>query len=86
MAEKLSFEKALAELEKIVEALERGELSLEESIRKFEEGVALAGRCAELLKEAELKVQKLVKRADGAFDLDAMEKTPEERTGSGEDS
>ena len=73
MGEKVSFEAALSKLEAIVEALEKGQLSLEESIRTYEEGVALAGRCAELLKDAEIKVQKLTRRAEGVFDVEDIE-------------
>ncbi|MCK4547101.1 MAG: exodeoxyribonuclease VII small subunit [Candidatus Eisenbacteria sp.] len=73
MTDKVTFEKALADLEKAVEVLERGELGLDESIGKFEEGVALAAKCADMLKAAELRVQKLVKRAEGTFDLEGMD-------------
>ncbi len=59
--EDLSYEEALTELEGIVESLE-GDASrnrLEESIRLFERGQALVGRCGALLESAQLKVQKL---------------------------
>lgn len=59
----LSFEEALAELDEIVNQLEAGELTLEESLALFEQGQLLANRCAELLDEAELKVETLT--ADG---------------------
>jgi len=78
MPKKKTFEAAIAELEKIVEALEKGELDLEESIERFQEGVELAGACAALLKAAEVRVQKLVKKAEGAFDLVALEGSGEE--------
>ncbi len=81
MTKKTTFEGALAELDKIVDLIERGDLGLEDSIAKFEEGVNLAGKCAELLKTAETRVQKLVKRAEGAFDLVALEGTEEDATG-----
>ncbi|MGA2505527.1 MAG: exodeoxyribonuclease VII small subunit [Anaerolineales bacterium] len=57
--EKLSYEEAFAELEKIVAALESGERPLEESMNLFERGQALTKRCAELLDKAELKVKEL---------------------------
>jgi exodeoxyribonuclease VII small subunit len=61
----LSFEAALAELERIVEQLEAGQLPLEAALALFERGQALAARCGSLLDGAELKVQALVQRADG---------------------
>jgi exodeoxyribonuclease VII small subunit len=85
MAKEITFEKALTDLETIVELLERGELSLEESIAKFEEGVGLAGKCAEMLKGAEIKVQTLVKRAEGSFDVREMDVSPEEDVGNDEE-
>lgn len=66
------FEAALAELEAIVEQLERGELSLEHSLRDFERGVQLARSCQLALREAELKVQQLVEQ-DGQLRLDGLE-------------
>ncbi len=57
--EKLSYEEASAELEKIVRALEEGEQSLDDALALFERGQALTKRCLELLDEAELKVNKL---------------------------
>lgn len=78
MAEKVTFEAGLSRLEKIVEMLERGQLSLEEAIARFEEGVTLAARCSEMLKEADLQVRRLVKRAQGAFDLEEWEVGPTE--------
>ena len=57
--EKLSYEKAYAELDSIVTALESGEQSLDDALSLFERGQGLIRRCAELLDEAELKVSKL---------------------------
>jgi exodeoxyribonuclease VII small subunit len=54
------FEAALAELEQIVGQLERGELKLEESLKLFERGVALARQCRQSLDTAELKVKQLL--------------------------
>ncbi len=59
--EKLSFEIALSELDTIVRELERGEIALEESIARFERGMALARRCEDRLNEAERKVAVLMK-------------------------
>lgn len=61
----LSFEVALAELEAIVQRLERGDVPLEESIAIYERGEALKKRCDTLLKEAEARVETIVRDADG---------------------
>ncbi len=57
--EELNYEEALAELEGIVETLENEQNPLDEAMRLFERGQALAARCGELLESARLKVQKL---------------------------
>lgn len=57
--EKPSFEKAMARLEKIVESIEQGKIGLEDSIKQFEEGMALIRQCRSVLSEAELKIQQL---------------------------
>jgi exodeoxyribonuclease VII small subunit len=57
------FESAIRELEEIVEKLEQGDLPLEESLAAFERGVRLTRTCQTALKEAEQKVEILVKRA-----------------------
>jgi len=56
---KLTYEEAFSELEAIVIALEAGDQPLEEALSLFERGQGLTRRCAELLDEAELKVNKL---------------------------
>ena len=56
----INFEKALEELEGIVESLESGDLSLENSLKSFEKGIKLARQCQEQLSKAELQVQKLI--------------------------
>ena len=66
------FEAALAELEAIVEQLERGDLSLEHALRDFERGVQLARGCQLALKNAELKVQQLVE-ANGQLRLEGFD-------------
>jgi exodeoxyribonuclease VII small subunit len=55
----LSFEKALAELESIVQRLEQGKVDLEESIAIYERGEALKNHCERLLKEAEGRVERI---------------------------
>ena len=56
----INFEKALEELESIVEDLESGDLSLENSLKSFEKGIKLARQWQEKLSQAELQVQKLI--------------------------
>lgn len=57
------FEAAMHELEELVERLEQGDLSLEESLAAFERGVTLTRACQSALKEAEQKVEILLKKA-----------------------
>lgn len=59
------FEKALGRLEEIVAELEKGELSLEDSVARFEEGVSLSRFCGDKLDEAERKVEMLVRDGRG---------------------
>jgi exodeoxyribonuclease VII small subunit len=66
--DQLSFDDALAALQRVVAELEAGGQPLERSIALYERGVALHERCAKLLAEAELKVQQLVTRAGGALE------------------
>jgi len=56
----LTFEQALAQLQKLVDELERGDGSLEESLARYEQGMKLAAYCNELLDKAELRVQELL--------------------------
>jgi exodeoxyribonuclease VII small subunit len=62
----LDFETAMRDLEQIVERLEHGDLPLEESLAAFERGVMLTRSCQTALKEAEQKVEILLKKAGGA--------------------
>ena len=68
---KPDLEKSLADLEAIVEQLEEGELSLDQSLKQFEKGVRISRECQAALKDAEQKVQVLV--GDELRDLDADE-------------
>ncbi len=61
----MSFEQALAELERIVEQLERGDVELEKSIDLYARGDALRKHCDALLKRAESKVEKIALDASG---------------------
>ena len=62
---RLSFEKALAELESIVQRLEKGDVPLEESVAIYERGEILKRRCEELLRHAEARVEKITLDAAG---------------------
>lgn len=61
----INLEKALADLETIVEELESGDLPLEKAMKKFEEGVKLTRNCQTALREAEQKVEILLESAGG---------------------
>jgi len=61
----LDFEKSLLQLEEIVNKMEQGQLSLDQSLDAFEEGVQLTRQCQHMLKTAEQRVSKLVKSEDG---------------------
>ena len=66
MAKKaLSFEESMQRLDEIVRQLERGDVSLDESLTLFEEGSALLTQCSKLLDQAEQKIVKLKKGSDG---------------------
>jgi len=65
----MTFEKRLARLEAIAAELESGELELARALALFEEGVEQLRAAAEELAQAETRVQMLVERADGTFDL-----------------
>jgi exodeoxyribonuclease VII small subunit len=69
---KFNLEKSLAELEDLVEELESGDLPLEKAMKKFEEGIKLTRGCQAALKEAEQKVEILLKSAGGE-DLEDFE-------------
>ena len=69
------FEKSLKELETIVERMEKGEQSLEASLKDFERGNALAAACRASLEEAEQRIEKLVDKS-GGFEREPFE--PEE--------
>jgi exodeoxyribonuclease VII small subunit len=63
----LKFEDCLARLEQIVSQLEAGNLSLDDSLKVFEEGIGLARRCASYLAEAERRIELLVRDDTGAL-------------------
>ena len=70
--ESLSFEAALAELERIVSRLEQGEVDLEDSIALYERGMALKTHCDQKLKGAEARLEKIVAGPDGAKGIEPM--------------
>jgi exodeoxyribonuclease VII small subunit len=72
----LSFDDALAELQRTVAELEAGGQPLETAIALYERGVALQARCEQLLTDAELRVQQLIARAGGV--LETRDVRPEE--------
>jgi exodeoxyribonuclease VII small subunit len=67
------FETSLKKLEEIVHRLEEGSLSLEDSLKSFEEGVRHSSFCAKKLDEAERRVEVLLKRKDGSFAREPFE-------------
>ena len=69
----LSFEEALAELEKIVQRLEAGDVPLEDSIRIYERGAALKAHCEKRLEAARLQVEKIVVGAGGQASVEPAE-------------
>ena len=69
----LDLEKSLAALEEIVEELESGDLPLEKAMKKFEDGIKLTRNCQAALKEAEQKVEILLKSAGGDEELGEFE-------------
>jgi exodeoxyribonuclease VII small subunit len=69
----INLEKSLAELEALVEELESGELPLEKAMQKFEQGIKLTRGCQAALKDAEQRVDILLKREGGEESLTPFE-------------
>ena len=79
-----SFEVMMERLQALVGTLEQGNLTLEDSIKSFEEGVALVKRCTEVLDHAERRIQKLTRDAEGkpaAVPVEGDEEADEGRSG-----
>jgi exodeoxyribonuclease VII small subunit len=72
MAE-IKFEEALKKLEKIVEDLEQGDLSLDEALKKYQEGIDLSRVCSQRLESAKKKIEVLTKNKKGEFELKALD-------------
>ncbi len=70
--EKLTFEDAMKQLESIVETLGGGNLSLEDSLKMFEEGMELCKFCNKKLDEAEYKVEKLMEKEGGELSVEQL--------------
>jgi len=79
-AKKADFERSLARLEEVVRKLESPNLSLDDAMKLFEDGVALSGECQKQLAEAEGRVEILLKKADGKVAAEPFD--PEAETGS----
>ncbi|MBO8125889.1 MAG: exodeoxyribonuclease VII small subunit [Firmicutes bacterium] len=77
----LSYEEAFSRLERIVEALERGDQGLDESLKLFEEGIQLSSICNKRLNEAEARLEKLVQDASGHLRREEFTVQPEEQAG-----
>ncbi|MCU0666272.1 MAG: exodeoxyribonuclease VII small subunit [Candidatus Omnitrophica bacterium] len=77
MKEKINFEDDLKRLQKIVDELASGKLTLGESLKKYEEGVKLAKSCACVLEDAQRKVELLMKK-DSGFKLEDFDDSQEE--------
>jgi len=72
-AAKLSFEEAMSQLEDSVARLESGDLTLEGSLAAFEEGIAATRACTGLLDKTRKRVQVLVEKASGDFELEFLD-------------
>lgn len=78
MAEQ-SFEKAIERLDKIVTELESGELSLDEALKRYEEGIRLVQLCSKKLEAAQKKVEVLTKTSGGKFQLKPFEEDTDKK-------
>lgn len=72
MTKAADFEKSLKRLEKIAQELEEGNLSLDEALKKYEEGIELSRNCSRMLKNAKARIEKLVKK-EGALTTEEFE-------------
>lgn len=70
---KNTFEQSLKRLENIVSALEEGEVSLEASMKMYEEGILLSKECLDVLNKAEVKIKQLTKDLNGKIQLSDLE-------------
>jgi len=77
MSEKLDFEKALDELERLVKQMEENDLPLEKALKTFEHGINLSRYCAKCLDDAEKRIQQLSQDENGEPLLKALERDDE---------
>jgi len=71
----LAFEEALKRLERIVEDLESEEISLEASLKKYEEGISLIKQCHKKIEEARKKIEVLIKKEGGKLELKGFDES-----------
>ena len=69
----MKFEEALKKLEKIVEDLEKGDLTLDEALKKYQEGIELSRACSQRLESAKKKIEVISKNKKGEFELKPLE-------------
>lgn len=72
MSKAIHFEQSITALEEIVKQLEKGELSLEDSLKQFEQGIGLARRCQEALNQAEQKIELLCAQSGNNTPTDGL--------------
>ena len=72
-----NFEKSLSELETLVERMEEGDMSLEESLKAFESGIRLTQQCQQALDKAQQRVQVLMQGDDETRSIDGIEDEPD---------
>ena len=77
---KPTFEEALGQLEELTRQIEQGEIGLEESITKYEEGMKLVQHCRDVLGKAEHKIEQLQQRADGSLATRDINPSSEDKT------
>lgn len=76
---KLTFEEALRQLEEVAEQIEQGKVGLEESIKKYEQGMGLVKQCRDILARAERKIQQLQAGPDGTLGASPLEMNQEKQ-------
>jgi exodeoxyribonuclease VII small subunit len=80
----LDFERSMQRLETIVAELESGQLSLEDSIARYEEGIQLSRRLQQVLDESEKRIERLVEKEGAAPSTEPMELSPGRESSEGE--
>lgn len=73
MKENKKFEEMIQDLEQIAKDLESGDLSLDDSVKKFEKGMEISKECSKILEDAEKKISILVKNSDGDIEEENFE-------------